>query len=84
MSRLIALVILTAATVLLPAVLLVPLVLIYAFNFWAWELILLAVLIDAYFGSAVVAPYYTYGAIALVLIAEYSKKNLSLFLNEMV
>ena len=59
---------------------LAPLAIVYAFMFRsAYELIVLAACIDAFFGSDAFLPYYTLSAIAIVGIAELIKPHLALY-----
>ena len=62
----------------LPFWLLVPIAIAYAIRFWAFELIIFAALIDAYFGAVVDWPYYTIGALAIVVLAELAKEHLNI------
>ncbi len=48
----------------------------------AYELIVLGGLIDAYYGVAVVVPYYTLVAVAIVLCIELIKPLLSVYTDE--
>lgn len=63
----------------IPLWLLAPVVVLYALRWHAFELILLAGCIDAFFGVASSIPYYTIGMIGIVLIAEIVRPHLSFF-----
>ncbi len=61
---------------------LAPIAFVYAFVFRnAYELIILAACIDAFFGAAATLPYYTISAIVVVGIAELIKPHLSFYAN---
>ena len=49
----------------------------YVYQYFAWELILVASFIDAYFGG-MVAPYYTLAAVTLVVGVEWVRPYLAL------
>ncbi len=55
-----------------------PLAAYYAYRYFALELIVLAFLIDTYFGRAAEWPLYTIAAFAIVLAAESAKRYLML------
>lgn len=55
-----------------------PLAAYYAYRYFAIELVVLAFLIDAYFGQASEWPLYTIAAALMVLAAESAKRYLML------
>ncbi|MEX0917702.1 MAG: hypothetical protein WDZ93_00945 [Candidatus Paceibacterota bacterium] len=67
------------ASILLPWFIVLPLAVVYVLWSRAYELVVLAAFIDAYFGSAVLIPYYTLTAAALFLVAEWVKPSLSFY-----
>lgn len=69
------------SAVVLPWWAVIPLALIYAAFFRAYELVVLAALIDGFFGAGITLPYYTIGAFLILLLAEWVKPSLS-FLND--
>lgn len=54
----------------------VPLTVWYLYNFRAYELLALGILIDAYFLSALSIPYYTLGFLAAIVFMELLKPSL--------
>lgn len=60
----------------LPFWVLVPYCVWYAYRYFAWELIVLASFIDAYFGGTV-TPYYSLAASMLVLCIEWVRPSLA-------
>lgn len=54
----------------------VPMTIWYVYNFRAYELVLLGVLIDAYFLSEIAIPYYTLGFLGAVILMELTKPSL--------
>ena len=69
------------ATLLSPALLL-PFVLLHALAWFALELIVIGMAVDAYFGALTSFPLYTIGAIAIVAMAEWIKPHLSMYASE--
>lgn len=59
--------------------LLLPFVLLHAFAWFAVELVVIAALIDAYFGILHPVPYYTLAAVVIVVLAEWLKPQLSMY-----
>ena len=49
----------------------------YAYLYFAWDVILLASFVDAYFGSTLL-PYYTLVATTLVIAVEWIRPSLAL------
>ena len=58
--------------------LLIPLAIIYAYNYFAIELLVMGFLIDTYFGAASTLPLYTIGAFLIILGSETAKRYLFL------
>lgn len=52
--------------------------LVYAFRYFALELVLVAFCIDVYFGTTFV-PYYTLGTLVILLVLEWYKANSSFY-----
>lgn len=63
----------------MPLFVFVPAALMYALVWRGYELIMLGMLIDAYFGVDVVVPYYTLIAGFLVASAEWVKPSLLVY-----
>lgn len=52
----------------------------YMFRFTAYEVIVLGVCIDVYYGGGGISiPYYTLGSTLLLLLIEYAKPYISLY-----
>jgi hypothetical protein len=75
--RILALSVLFLIGMLAPVWVAVPCALCYAFWVRAYELIPLAMVIDAYFGVAASAPYYTLAATLVVVVMELVKPHLA-------
>ena len=82
MIRFCAACILLFLSTLLSPWLLLPFAILHAFSWFAFELIIIAAAIDAYFGVLYVAPYYTISALGLVVLAEWVKPRLSVYADE--
>ena len=66
-------------TVFAPVWLLAVCAFLYALRFTAYELLVLAACIDAYYGGFVAIPYYTLVAALTLLIVEYIKPRLIVY-----
>lgn len=76
MNRTLLAILMFLSALFLPVWLVVVLAGLYAWRFFALELIFIAALVDAYFGLAVSWPYYTIGAFTIIVMAEYAKRTL--------
>jgi len=65
-------------TVFVTRILALPLAAYYAYRYFAVELVVLAFLIDVYFGQASNWPFYTLSAFLIVFAAESAKRYLML------
>lgn len=81
MLRILLFCILLLISVVVPTWLLAVIALVYALRYTAYELIPLALCIDAYYGMSFYGhlPYYTLCAILLLIVVEYIKPRLSLY-----
>lgn len=70
------------SAIFLAPVFLLPLAALYAFAFFAPELVVFGALIDLYFGYAGAIPLYVTGASILVVLAEFLKPRLSFYSNK--
>lgn len=77
--RIIAFFTLLILSTMVPLLVFVPAALAYALVWRGYELILLGMLIDAYFGVDVVVPYYTLITGSLVAVAEWVKPSLLVY-----
>jgi hypothetical protein len=77
--RLTAYIILIFLSTLLPWYLLSVLVLMYALRYTAYELIVLAIAIDAYYGVYYTLSYYTFAAVALLICVEWAKPRFLIY-----
>ena len=66
------------ATIFVTPILAAPLAGYYAYRYFAIELVVLAFLLDTYFGQASLWPFYTLAAFLIVLAAESAKRFLML------
>lgn len=76
MMRFTATIIAICLSVLVSPWLLLPVACLHALAWFAWELILIGLCVDVYFGAASGLPYYTLAAIVLVSAAEWVKPQL--------
>ena len=67
------------ASTLVSAWILLPIALLHALAWFGLELIIIATLIDVYFGAGSVVPYYTLAAVVIVAVAEWVKPRLSFY-----
>ena len=58
---------------------LVPFVVVYAFRWHAYELLIAAACIDAYLGLGMGLPYYTLGTGCVLIVLEWLKPSLSFY-----
>ena len=78
--RILLFIVLMIACTVMPWQLLFLLGIAYALYFEeAYELILLAVLIDGYYGVNAPLPYYTVSTVALLLVVEWAKPRLLIY-----
>ncbi|MCA9366016.1 hypothetical protein KC722_00370 [Candidatus Kaiserbacteria bacterium] len=68
------------STLVHPLVLL-PLAILHALSWRAYELLIIAVCADAYFGVSYTLPYYTITTLVILLAAEWVKPHLSFYSN---
>ncbi|MEZ4104523.1 MAG: hypothetical protein R3B60_04555 [Candidatus Paceibacterota bacterium] len=57
----------------------VPFVIWYLFNFSGYELIILAILIDGYFGAFYNFPYLSVGVLVVVFLVDFIKPSLLMY-----
>lgn len=79
--RIFSFLILLLAGVFTPLWLVVPCIIAYTFVFGGYEVLVLAALIDGYFGAGITWPYYTAIALVVAVIAEWVRPSLTLFRN---
>ena len=77
--RLIAFFTLLILSTVVPIYLFVPLIFAYALAWRSYELILLGMLVDAYFGLGPTIPYYTIYTCAIVACVEWIKPSLLVY-----
>ena len=77
--RLIAGLIIFIVSIFVPPLVILPLAILHSLSWFALELIIFAALIDVYFGVVSGLPYYTLGAIIIVLVVEYLKPYLTFY-----
>lgn len=71
MSRITSLFAILVLAIHFPWWILLPAVIVYLITFSGYEIVILAVLLDGYYGNAVSVPYYTLCASVLWLLVEY-------------
>lgn len=76
--RTLSFILLIVGAIALPGWVLLPFALAYAFFFRAYELLVLAACIDAYFGIAAHLPYYTICTLIMLVSVEWLKPYLAL------
>ncbi len=71
--RIIAFIVLIFICTLLPWYLALACACVYAFYYTAYELLILALMIDAYYGAYSVVPYYTLGTVMILVSVDFIK-----------
>lgn len=79
MTRVALAILLFLSAIFLPIWLVAPLAAVYAWYYFAIEIIFMATFIDAYFGVTTDWPYYTLFALVVVLASLYIKTNFTIF-----
>lgn len=79
--RIFGFIVLFILSTLVHPLILLPLAVLHALSWRAYELLIIAVCADAYFGVSYEWPYYTLVTICILLMAEWIKPHLS-FYNE--
>jgi hypothetical protein len=75
--------VLVFATVVAPTPVFIAIALLYAFRYTAYELLLLAVCIDAYYGvGQILIPYYTITTCVALILIEWMKPRIWLYNEE--
>lgn len=75
--RIVSFVFIATIAVVAPPLIVLPFALAYAFRFRAYELLVLAAGVDAYFGVAAPLPYYTIVTFIMLIAMEWLKPHLS-------
>ena len=79
MIRLLASIIILSLSIVASPLLLLPIVVMHALAWFAIELVFIGAIIDAFFGTLYVVPYYTLAAIGIVCVCEWIKPPLSFY-----
>lgn len=82
--RLAGFIILFILSTLVHPLILLPLALWHALNWRAYELLIIAVCADAYFGISYTIPYYTISTLIILIVAEWLRVHLSFYTNRNV
>lgn len=75
--RIAGFVILFILSTLVHPLILLPLAMWHALNWRAYELIIIAVCADAYFGISYTVPYYTVSTLLILMVAEWLREHIS-------
>ncbi|MEX0931087.1 MAG: hypothetical protein WDZ68_02205 [Candidatus Paceibacterota bacterium] len=79
--RYISFIVIAISSIFVTPWILAPLVVLYALHWRAYELLIVAACIDAYFGVASSIPYYTVSVLMILIVMEWVKPSL-LFNNQ--
>lgn len=74
--RIVSLILIVIGSIFIAPWVLLPMVAAYALYWRAYELLLVAACIDAYFGGAVNIPYYTISVLFILIIMEWVRPSL--------